>query len=234
MKRTRSVFLAFVLALVLALLLAASALAVPPLDGSGRGKDPDTPNPLAVKELQNHIPPGNAQPGGGHGLAARPRLDHVLTILVEFAGTDTIDGTTYTGPLHNEIPAPVAEDNTTYWIPDFNVAHYQTMLFGEAAAARSMYTYYLQQSGGKYATGGKVYGWVQVSHSEAYYGLNNEARVPELVSEAVQILGDTVPWADYDENGDGVVDHVQLVHAGIDQSAGGPAWTIWALSLIHI
>jgi immune inhibitor A len=124
----------------------------------------------------------------------------------------------------------VAEDNTTYWIPDFNVAHYQTMLFGKKAAARSMYTYFLQQSAGKYASGGKVYGWVQVSHSEAYYGVNDGARVPELVREAVHNLGDSVPWADYDENGDGIVDHVQFVHAGIDQSAGGPAWTIWAHS----
>ena len=75
-----------------------------------------------------------------------------------------------------------------------------------------------------------MYGWVKVPHSEAYYGLNDGARVPELVRSAVQLLGDTVPWADYDENGDGVVDHVQFVHAGIDQSAGGPVWTIWAHS----
>jgi len=229
MKRTRSVLVAFILATILALLLAGSALAVPSLDGSAGAKDPDTPNPLGLKELQNHIAPGNVLPGG-HGLAAPPRLDHVLTILVEFAGTDTIDGTTYSGPLHNEIPAPVAGDNITYWIPDFNIAHYEEMLFGKAAAVRSMYTYFLQQSGGTYATDGSVYGWVAVSHSEAYYGLNDGARVPELVSEAVQILGDTVPWADYDENGDGVVDHVQFVHAGIDQSAGGPVWTIWAHS----
>jgi len=228
MKRTGSVFLAFVPALVLALLLAASALAVPPLDGSGGARDPDTPNPLAVKELRNHIAPGNAQPGGGRGFAARPRLDRVLTILVEFAGADTIDGVTYSGPLHNEIPAPVAEDNTTYWIPDFNVAHYRTMLFDKAAGVRSMSTYFLQQSGGIYTVDGSVYGWVAVSHSEAYYGLNGGARVPELVREAVRILGDAAPWADYDENGDGVVDHVQFVHAGVDQSAGGPAWTIWA------
>ena len=73
MKRTRSVFLAFVLALVLALLLAASALAVPPLDGSGGARDPDTPNPLAVKELRNHIAPGNAQPGGGAWVRRAPQ-----------------------------------------------------------------------------------------------------------------------------------------------------------------
>ena len=229
MKTTRCVFLAFVLTLVLALLLAASALAVPPLDGSEGAKDPDSPNPLAAKELQNRIAPGNVQPGG-HGLAAPPRLDHILTILVEFAGTDTIDGTTYTGPLHNEVPAPAPLDNTTYWIPDFTVDHYQQMLFGTTAGVRSMSTYFSQQSGGTYSVDGKVYGWVKVPHSEAYYGLNDEARVPELVSEAVQILGDTVPWADYDENDDGIVDHVQFVHAGIDQSAGGPAWTIWAHS----
>ncbi len=220
------------LALALALLLAGSAFAVPPIDGSGGSKDPDTPNPLAVKELQQHITPGVAQPGGGHGLTARPKLDDILTILVEFAGTDTIDGVTYSGPLHNEIPAPAADDNTTYWIPDFTVDHYLQMLFGTADFARSMSTYFLQQSGGTYTVDGKVYGWVKVSHSEAYYGLNSGRRVYELVREAVQILGNTVPWADYDENGDGVVDHLQFVHAGIDQSAGGPIWTIWAHSSV--
>ena len=230
MKKTSSVLLTLIPAIVLAALLAASALAVSPLDGSGGVKDPDVPNPLAVKELQNHIAPGSAQPNAAGRLARRPRLDHVLTILVEFAGTDSIDGTTYTGPLHNQIPRPAPPDNITYWISDFSVGHYQKMLFGKAAGVRSMYTYYLEQSGGTYATGGRVYGWVEVPHSEAYYGLNDGARVSELVRSAVQLLGDTVPWADYDENGDGIVDHVQFVHAGIDQSAGGPIWTIWAHS----
>jgi len=219
----------FLLALALALLLAGSAFAVPPIDGSGGSKDPDTPNPLAVKELQQHITPGVAQSGGGHGFPAF-KQDAILTILVEFAGTDTIDGVTYSGPLHNEIPAPGVLDNTTYWVPDFNVAHYLQMLYGTVDSAKSMSNYFLAQSGGTYTVDGQVYGWVKVPHSEAYYGLDGGARVPDLVRQAVQILGNTVPWARYDENGDGVVDHLQFVHAGIDQSAGGPIWTIWAHS----
>ena len=232
MKSTRSGFLALVPALALALILAGSALAVAPLDGSGGAKDPDTPNPLAVTELQKHVAPGNAQLNGARQRTSGPKLDNILTILVEFAGTDTIDGTTYTGPLHNEIPAPAANNNIIYWIPDFTVDHYQQMLFGTAAGVRSMSTYFLQQSGGTYTVGGRVYGWVKVPHSEAYYGLNNGARVPELVRSAVQTLGNEVPWADYDQNDDGIVDHIQFVHAGIDQSAGGPVWTIWAHSNI--
>jgi len=230
MKSSRSVFLGVVPAIALALMLAGSAFAVPPLDGSGGVKDPDRPNPLAVTELHRHVAPGTAQLNGAGRHAAGPRQDNILTILVEFAGTDTIDGTVYAGPLHNEIPAPAADDNTTYWIPDFTVDHYQQMLFGTAAGVRSMSTYFSQQSGGTYTVDGKVYGWVKVPHSEAYYGLNDGVRVPDLVRSAVQTLGDTVPWADYDENDDGIVDHVQFVHAGIDQSSGGPAWTIWAHS----
>ena len=113
----------FLLALALALLLAGSAFAVPPIDGSGGMKDPDTPNPLAVKELQQHITPGVAQSVGRHGFPAL-KVDAILTILVEFAGTDTIDGVTYSGPLHNEIPAPGVLDNTTYWVPDFNARYH--------------------------------------------------------------------------------------------------------------
>ena len=225
--RTGSVLLALIPTLVLALILAGSAVALPPLGGSAGTQDPDKPNPIGALELQHHIAPGVAQLGGAKRHAKGPRLDHILTILVEFAGTDTIDGITYRGPLHNQIPAPAANDNTTYWIPDFTAGHYQQMLFGKAAADRSMYTYFLQQSGGKYAVDGTVYGWVKLPHSEAYYGLGEGARLPELVRSAVQILDGAVPWADYDQNGDGIVDHIQFVHAGDEV---WDSWTIWAHS----
>ena len=203
---------------------------MPSRDGTKGLKDPDKPNPLGVMDIQNHVAPGTTSLSRSSLLTPGPRLDNILTILVEFAGPDTIDGDTYAGPLHNEIDQPSPDDNTSYWISDFTVDHYQQMLFGKSAGARSMYNYYLEQSGGTYAVDGHVYGWVKVPHSEAYYGVNEGARVPELIRDAVQALGNSVPWAQYDSNDDGIVDHVQFVHAGIDQSAGGPIWTIWAHS----
>lgn len=215
-------------AVALALLCAAAdALAVAPPGGAGAG-DRDKPDPFAVRQLRRGIMPG--VPVAGSSRAARAaglRLDKVLTVLVEFAGTDVVDGASYTGPLHNRIPAPVTADNTTFWTADFSPQHYRDMLFGTSPGARSMATYFLEQSGGTYSVGGEVYGWVVASHAEAYYGAAQGARVPGLVAEAVAALGDEVPWADYDQDHDGVVDHLQLVHAGAEVPG---SWTIWAHS----
>ena len=194
----------------------------------GGGADPDAPDPAAVKQLRAGVMPGVPVAGSAHARRAPGlRLDKVLTILVEFAGTDTVAGVTYSGPLHDEIPQPPADDNVTYWIPDFSPGSYRALLYDPAPGSGSMAAYYRQQSDGAYGIGGEVYGWVRVSHAEAYYGAAEGARVPELVAEAVRALGDTVPWAEYDQDHDGTVDHVQFVHAG-DEVPG--SWTIWAHS----
>ena len=208
------------------LIAASGALAVAPLDG--RGTDRDEPDPAAVKRLAAGVMPGVPVAGAAHaGRAATLRRDKVLTVLVEFAGTDIVDGVTYTGPLHNEIPRPEPDDNVTYWVPDFSPAHYREMLYDQTPGSGSMAAYYGEQSAGAYSLGGEVYGWVKAAHAEAYYAANASARVPELVAEAVEALGDTVPWADYDEDNDGIVDHLQIVHAGVEVPL---SWTIWAHS----
>ncbi|GAB4246476.1 MAG: immune inhibitor A [Thermoleophilia bacterium] len=243
------------LAVLVALAFAVPAGAVPARDGKGLPRDPDKPNPLAYKALMKAEKQGNPvfhhrhRQKGGLGVAD-VATDRVLTILVEFAGDDVVDGRFTSGPLHNQLPKPAAGDNTNFWVPDFNPAHYQDMLFNKDPLAKSMYNYYLEQSGGVYAVDGQVYGWVQVPHSEAYYGANDENgndRAPQqLIIDAVQAAGNSIPWADfdvedpYDLDGDsnyaepdGFVDHVQFVHAGADESAGGGAQgsdAIWAHS----
>ena len=111
----------------LALMVAGSAVAMPPRDASKHMKDPDKPSAVGVEAIRNSIAPGNAPGGAGlrvaPGVAPGPRMDNILTILVEFAGSDTLDGTLYTGPLHNQIDPPAPDDNVNYWIPDFNVSH---------------------------------------------------------------------------------------------------------------
>jgi immune inhibitor A len=214
-------------AAALVLIAPALAAAVPPPPGSPVSADPDKPNPVGVRDVREGIAPGDPAPGRPGRSAAAVRLDRILTVLVEFAGTDNVGETTYSGPLHNQIPEPDAGDDFTYWIPDFSAAHYREMLFGTAPGARSMSTYFLQQSGGTYTVGGDIYGWVEIPHSEAYHGAAGGARMPELVRNAVQALGDTVPWAHHDPDHDGLVDHIQFVHAGAEIAGG---WTIWAHS----
>ena len=237
MSRLRHLTLVCILAVVLVLILAGSALAVAPKDGSKPYKDPDQVNARAAAALQRYeskggpLPPygGDRDPFGGD-----PQIDQVLTILVEFAdGPEKVvdDPASWYGPQHNQIPAPGPQDNTTYWIPDFSVSHYSEMLFGRTSASNSMYTFYMEQSDGRYGVDGDVYGWVKLPHVEAYYGTNGEAKIVDVLKDAVTTIGDGIDWSDYDLDDDGYVDHVQFVHAGVDESANGAEWTIWAMSV---
>ncbi len=123
----------------------------------------------------------------------------------------------------------------------------------------SMRAYYLEQSRGLYGVNGEVHGWYTVANPESYYGddgrnddTDNMApgTPKDLVVEALKLAAaDTVnpidftrfdreDQNDFDEDGDlhepdGVIDHLVLLHAGIDQSAGGGAQgddAIWAHS----
>jgi immune inhibitor A len=215
----------------------------------GHGEDRE--NPLAAAGLREGEKTG--KPKSNHGRVMRPnnkRFDNVVTLLVEFAGTDN---GVKVGPLHNQIPQPPQWDNTTFWVQDFNTGHYQHMLFDMNPSARSMSTFYLEQSGGTYTVDGQVYGWVAVPHSEWWYGAdsadggidNGNGPVWRVVRDAVA-QACQVPWKQFDAEDpndldgdgnflepDGYVDHIQLVHAGMGQEAGGGAEgddAIWAHS----
>ncbi|MFP5107777.1 immune inhibitor A domain-containing protein [Neobacillus sp. C211] len=114
--------------------------------------------------------------------------------------------------------------------------------------------YYLEQSGGTYTIEGKAYGWLKLPQTAEYYGKDNpagghdnypEQGVSKLVVDtltAAKAAG--VPLNDYDledphdlnGNGnfwepDGLVDHLQIIHAGMGQEAGGGAQgdnSIWS------
>jgi immune inhibitor A len=213
----------------------------------GRGEKKG--NPLAEAQLKAGEESG--KPQNNHGRVMRPnntRFDNILTLIVEFAGTD--DG--HTGPLHNEMPEPTADDNINFWVPDFSPEHYYNMLFNRSIGARSMSTYFLEQSGYRYSVDGQVYGWVQVDHSEWYYGADDVTGSDNLNGPVWRVVEDAVanacdvPWEQFDTEDpydldldgvysepDGYVDHIQIIHAGADQAGGGGAQgddAIWSHS----
>jgi immune inhibitor A len=172
--------------------------------------------------------------------------DKLLLIAVDFAEA---------GPLYNQIPAP--NNSFDLWVPDFNIQHYEDMLFtpggwtipaGTPFYAEqhrgSMHDYYLEQSFGKYTVDGTAYGWFTVDKPEAYYGddspsgghdNNMPGTVKDLIADAVDVINakNAIPWAEYDLNGDCFIDHPLFIHAGVDQSGGGGAQgndAIWAHS----
>jgi len=108
----------------------------------------------------------------------------------------------------------------------------------------TMTNFYDEMSGGRLKfDGGKkgVIAWVKVPHSVGYYaanpcingrpagsGLPTNPRFPsgmraffEDLAKAINDEDPDFPWADYDTDGDRVIDHVQIFHAGIDESEGG-------------
>jgi immune inhibitor A len=127
----------------------------------------------------------------------------------------------------------------------------------------TVHNYYQEISKGRYDLGGGVTKWIQVPHSEAWYsadtceaGFQSDQGHPDnprgdnqITVDALEELAKEQPnfdWASYDvedqqdldHDGDlfepnGVLDHVVVVHAGVDQSDGGGeqgTYALWANS----
>lgn len=167
----------------------------------------------------------------------------ILVLLVEFAGTDVYKGVTYTGPTHNQIPQPAPENNVDYWVSDYNTQHYIDLLFGSTGL--TLKNYYEEQSNGLFTVDGYVSAWVQITdHSEWWYGADSRTGgegsddlngpVWRLAIDATKAAYDTygsaIPWEDFDSDGDGWIDSLMVVNAGLDQSAGAASWMVWAHS----
>ena len=108
---------------------------------------------------------------------------------------DCVPGTVQNGPTHNNIPNPAEaahEDNNSMWVPDFSSEFYNKLLYskegwtdrvrpdltgpdgqpGVSIAGYTMHNMYTEMSKGKYTVDGQATPWVQVSHSEAWYGMD--------------------------------------------------------------
>ena len=177
------------------------------------------------------------------------REEDIYTVLVDFG--DEINPTYggEAGPVHNQIPEPDrSQDNSTYWLPDFDREHYQDMMFGEGESFKD---FYLKQSNGRFLAKGDVSDWVSVPYNEARYGSNkgsqsrtywpfiedtatawyedqkaagkSDAEIKDYLAQF-----DKVDRYDYDGDGnfnepDGYIDHFQAIHAGEGEEAGGGA-----------
>jgi immune inhibitor A len=195
-------------------------------------------NPLNAKAV--------AEAEGAYGSGSEPPVvagtGKILVILLEFSGSDTYKGVTYTGPMHNTIPQPPPENNVDYWMSDFAPSHYQDLLFGKKRG--SLANYLKEQSGGKYTVDGFVTNWVQITdHSQWYYGADTRTggagsddlngptwRIAiDAAKAAYAQYGMSIPWYDFDANGDGWIDSLMVIRAGQEQEPG-PAWMIWGHS----
>ena len=119
------------------------------------------------------------QPGGGATVTLAggdvvefpvDKEDKIFTILSEFGDQGSGKLGTTPGPLHNQIPEPDRDlDNSTYWVQDFNKAHYDEMFNGDGESFKN---YYEQLSSGRYSATNTVTDWVQVPGNASTYGDN--------------------------------------------------------------
>ena len=119
-----------------------------------------------------------------------------------------------------------------------DAAYFEDLLFGHQAG--SMWDFYNENSYGQFSINGTVVPvWLNATHNMTYYGnyefTNSEAQgnAQTLVREAVQLADQYVDFGPFDEDGDGYVDHLAMVHSGpTDESngGGGPAGdpAIWS------
>ena len=134
---------------------------------------------------------------------------------------------------------------------------------GVSIKGLTVHNYYQEISKGRYDLSGGVTNWIQVPHSEAWYSADtceagfqsdqghadNPRGDNQITVDALEALAKAQPnfdWKSYDvedqqdvdHDGDlfepnGILDHVVVVHAGVDQSDGGGAqgtYALWANS----
>jgi immune inhibitor A len=166
----------------------------------------------------------------------------------EFWGSEGCKpGAVQNGPLHNTLPDPAdfeQADNNSMWVPDFSPEHFDKMLYTEDGitdrvrtdltgpdgqpgfdiSGYTMKNMYEEMSKGAYSVDGASTPWVEVPHSEAYYGAttcfqdedgnwtygavqdmqghpDNDLGPGQLPIDAVAALAEAqpdFPWADYD------------------------------------
>jgi len=203
------------------------------------------------------------QPGGGATVELADgsfvefpieKQDKIFTILSEFGTQGSGRYGTAPGPLHNQIPQPDPNlDNSTYWVQDFNKAHYEEMFNGDGESFKD---YYSKLSSGRYTAVNTVDGWVEVPGNGSSYGDNaiedfggawqfiadtgnawyqsmlDAGKTPAEIDDYLSQF-DVWDRYDFDSDGDfneadGYIDHFQAVHAGEGEEGGAVADAIWS------
>ncbi len=113
-------------------------------------------------------------------------------------------------------------------------ADFESLLFDNNTY--SMKDYYEEVSYGAFTVSGNVAGWYTAAHPHDYYGQDSggvgDDKFPgTLVYEAVKAADDAgFDFTPYDQDNDGEVDLVAIVHRGKGQEASDNAYDIWSHS----
>lgn len=95
----------------------------------------------------------------------------------------------------------------------------------------SVKDYFLAQSNGQFELDFDVVGPYTLNHEYAYYGApsgnSHDVRPCDMVYDACRLADPDVNFTVYDWDGDGYVEQVYVLFAGLGQAAGGDENTIW-------
>ncbi len=94
-------------------------------------------------------------------------------------------------------------------------------------AIGSVHDYYYNQSYGKFDLTFDVVGPVNLNKSYSYYGGGDDVNAPIMIKECCMAVDSLVNFADYDWDGDGVVEEVFVLYAGYGEATGGNRDTVW-------
>lgn len=104
------------------------------------------------------------------------------------------------------------------------------------APTGSVREYYFEASYGALTMESTVVGWVTLPHEEAYYGASNDGMggtFPNngagMVRDALDLADPLVDFSEFDENEDGYIDAITVIHSGYAaETGGGDGNWIWS------
>lgn len=161
-----------------------------------------------------------------------PALATTSSVATQTASAQMVGDVKTTGTVNLPvILINYADTSTTYSEQDF-----QQLTFGDnpenVSGPGSMKEYYQEASYGKLNLSGGdagVHGWVTADHGHDYYGGSEiDQQTASLAREAVAKADSDVDFSQYDNDNDGVVEGVIVIHQGPGEEMSGDPTDIWS------
>lgn len=108
----------------------------------------------------------------------------------------------------------------------YGKTYYDDILNFNGTSRVSARTFFYENSLGNYTITTTVTNWVTLPNTQAYYDSNTG----RLASDAAKEADSQVDFSQFDEDGNGYVDNLMIIHSGGDQAAGCTPNCIWSHS----
>ncbi len=103
-------------------------------------------------------------------------------------------------------------------------SYYDDKLNYNGTARTSARTFYGENSLGQFWLYSTVTTWVTLPQTQLYYSNHDQ----QLVADAARAADSQIDFTQFDENGDGSIDHTVIIHSGGDTAAGCSPNCIWS------